>query len=312
MLHEAGGGRLLNYPAAHVFRPPRGAGVAIGAGVAAAAAVLGLISLIHGFLTPVSFAAFGSDLFGVVLLAGGALAAYWTYALYDLHYVVEDDALVIVWGLTRQTIPVEQIERIVLGKKYGEPKLDGIRWPGYCVGRGRVPRLGEAIYYSAHRTPADLVYVSTPAETYGLSLTDARGLARTIQAAQEAGGNREEMPTASHTALSLQALLLDRPALALAGAALLAFLVAFGYIFSRYPALPASLSLPYPPANGAERIGQRNELVRLALTALLWLIVGFGLAAWAHSRLRAIAYTLLAGTLFAECLYVIAALAAAH
>lgn len=312
MLREEAGGRLLNYPTAHIFRPPRGAGIAIGASISGAALILGLISLVHGFLSRVSFAAFGSEVFGAVLLVGGALVAYWTFALYNLRYVVEDDALVIVWGLTRQIVPVEQIDRIVLGKKYGEPKLSGIRWPGYCVGRGRAGRLGEAIYYSAHRTPADLVYVSTPAATYGLSLSDARGLARTIQAAQDAGGNREEIPSVAHAAISLQSLLLDRPAVLLAGAALLAFLVAAGYIYSRYPALPVSLSLPYPPTNGVQRVGQRSELIRLPLTALLWLVVGVGLAAWAHARLRAIAYTLLAGTLFAECIYAIAALAAAH
>jgi len=312
MVRESDGGRLLNYPMAHVFRPPRGAGVAIGAAIAAAALILGLVSLVHGSVSRVSFAAFGSELFGVVLVALGALLTYWTLALYNLSYVVEDDVLVIVWGLTRQLIPVEQIDRIVLGKKYGEPKLSGIRWPGCCVGRGRAARLGEVIYYSAHRTPADLVYVRTPAATYGLSLSDARGLARTIQAAQDAGGNRDEVPSVAHAALSLQSLLLDRPAILLAGAALLAFLVAAGYIYSRYQALPGSLSLPYPPTNGVQRIGRRSELLRLPFTALLWLIISVGLAAWAHSRLRAIAYTLLAGTLFAECLYAIAALAAAH
>lgn len=312
MLREADGGRLLNYPTAHVFRPPRGAGAAIGASISGFALVLGLISLIHGVLSPVSFAAFGSEVFGAVLLAAGTLIAYWAFALYNLRYVVEDDALIIVWGLTRQIVPVEQIMRIVLGKKYGEPKLSGIHWPGYCVGRGHIARIGDVIYYSAHRTPADLVYVSTPRLTYGLSLGDARGLARTIQAAQDAGGNREEIPSVAHTALSLQSLWLDRPAIWLAGAALLAFLVAAGYIYSRYQALPVSLSLPYPPTNGVQRVGQRSELMRLPLTALIWLLLGCGLAAWAHSRLRAIAYTLLAGTLFAECLYAIAALAAAH
>ena len=43
--HEAGeGGRLLNYPVAHVFRPPRGQGSAIGAAVAAVVATAAVVA----------------------------------------------------------------------------------------------------------------------------------------------------------------------------------------------------------------------------------------------------------------------------
>ena len=306
------GGTLLSYPNAHVFRPPRGIGAALGGAVAVAAVVLGLTLVVRGFLESVSFAAFGSEVLGWLLLALGAVVAYWAYALYELRYIVDDESLVIVWGFTSQVIPVDQIERIVLGRSYGEPRLTGLRWPGCNVGLGHVPRIGPVLFYSAHRTVADLVYVRTPTATFGLSLGDARGLARAIQSAQETSAPSEVATVAIHRALSLQGFLHDRAAVLLTGAAFLAFLVVAGYIYGRYQALPLQLPLPYPPANGPQRVGQRAELVRLPLTALLWLIVGVGVAFWARTRVRAICYTVLAGTLFAECLYAIGAFAAAH
>lgn len=306
------GGRVVNFPASHVFRPPPGPGLGIGAGAAAVALIVGLALLLHGLTAAVSFASFASDVVGVLLLLAGAMFAYWAYALYSLRYIVDGDALIIVWGLTRQVIPVDAIERIVLGRKYGEPELRGVSWPGCHIGRGRTPRIGSVLFYSAHRSPADIVYVATPAARYGISLSDARGLARTVQAAQETAVQTGEWPSNAPLVVPGQSLLLDPAALLMAAIALVAFLIAAGYIYARYPSLPSDLQLPYPAVAGPARTGTRSELVRLPETALLWLLLGLGLGAAAHIRLRAVSYTLLAGAAFAECLYAIAALAAAH
>lgn len=267
--------------------------------------------LVRGALRGISFAAFAGDVVAAILLCLAVLIGYWAYALYHLRYVVDED-LVVVWGATRQVIPVGQIERIVLGRKFGNPRMDGISWPGCCVGRGHVESIGEVLFYSAHRSPAELVYVSTPQATFGLSLADARGLARTVQAAQEQERGEPGRVMALHGTFPGQALLMDRRAVLLAGAALIVFLVAAGYIASRYLALPLTLPLPYPPAEGPQRVGQRSELLRLPATALVWLIAGLVIAAWSHTRLRGVSYSVLVGTLFAECLYAIAAFAAAH
>ena len=154
--------------------------------------------------------------------------------------------------------------------------------------------------------------MSTADLTLGLSLTDARGLARAIQAAQEHAPSDGVRAVAVHRILPGQALLADRRALLLVGAAVLLFLVGAGYIAGRYQSLPRTMAFPYPPANGPQRTGPRGELMRLPVTALLWLLLGLGLASWSYTKLRPVSYSVLAGTVFAECLYAVAALAAAH
>jgi hypothetical protein len=311
-IEAAGSTRLERLATAHIFRPERYEGAIAGAAVGGLASLLGVSLLVRGAFRGVTFATFGGDVLGLALLLLGAQCLYWAYAIYNLRYIVDDDSLTITWGLTQVLIPVDQIQRIVLGQKYGEPHVRGISWPGCHVGWAKVGRLGLVLFYSAHRSAADLVYVSTTDTTFGLSLTDPRGLARAIQVAQEGAYDSSGQPVASYRVFPELGILRDRDALLLVGAAVVAFLLAAGYIYARYQSLPLSLPLGYPPSAGPQRIGERGELLRLPLTALVWLVIGFALAAWARPRFRTVCYSLLAGTVFVECLYAVAALAAAH
>jgi hypothetical protein len=309
---DTGGRRLAGYSSAHVFRPDDRQGAIIAASAGAIAALLGLALLVRGIGRGISFATFGGDLLGVALLILAAQIGYWAWALLEMRYSVDDAQLVIAWGLTRIVVPVQQIQRIVLGQKYGEPHVRGLSWPGCHIGRARVPRVGEVLFYSAHRTAKDVVYISTPDTTFGLSLADPRGLARSIQLAQESAPLGAGPAVATYRTVPELGILGDSNALWLAAAAGIAFLVAAGFIFYRYQALPATLPLDYPPVNGAQRIGERGELMRLPLTALIWLLISFGIAVWAWPRLRTVCYSVLAGAVFVECLYAVAAIAAAR
>jgi len=311
-VEAAGSTPLERLATAHIFRPDRHEGAIAGASAGGIAALVGISLLVRGAFRGVTFATFGGDVLGLALVFLGVQCLYWAYAIYNLRYVVDDDSLTIAWGLTRVLIPVDQIQRIVLGQKYGEPRVRGVSWPGCHVGRARVGRLGEVLFYSAHHSAADLVYVSTADTTFGLSLGDPRGLARAVQVAQQGVRDTSGPAIASYRLVPELGILRDRNALLLAGVALLAFLLTAGYVYARFQALPLALPLDYPPSAGPQRIGERAELLRLPLTALAWLAVGYALAAWARPRLRTVCYSLLAGTIFVECLYAVAALAAAH
>lgn len=305
-------GRIARFSSAHVFRPPRRDGALLGAAAGGVAVLLALALIIRGAFRGVNFASFAGDVAAIALLIGAGLVLYWAYALYELRYTVDDESLTVVWGLTRVTIPVTAIDRIILGRRYGDPRIHGVTWPGYRVGRAEVPRLGEVLFFSAHRSPSEIVYVITPEATFGLSVGDAQGFARAVQASQENASTSFEPVTARYTVLPAVDILRDRYAMALFGAAAFAFLVAAGYIFGRFPALPAHLPLDYLPAGSSGRLGARGDLLQLPLTALIWLLIGFGAAAWAHARLRSACYALLLGTVFVECLYAVGAIAAAH
>jgi hypothetical protein len=308
----AGSGRFVRFSSAHVFRPPQRDGAIVGAAAGGVAALLGLALIALGIARGVRFATFSGDVLGVLLLAGGAILLYWSYALYELRYVVDDDSLTILWGLTRVIIPVTQIDRIILGRRYGEPRVRGISWPGSQVGRARVARLGDVLFFSAHRSSADIVYVITPESTFGLSIGDPQGFARAIQASQETSASDFVPIVARYNLPPGTGILRDPRAMALLGAATLAFLVAAGYIYGRFQALPAHLTIDYLSAGGVQHIGSRGELLLLPLTALIWLLIGAGVAAWSHARYRSASYALLLGTMFVECLYAVAAVAAAH
>src|SRR3954451_17590992 len=103
-LAEPGQARLLNFPTSRIFRPQRAMGGGIAAGAAAVSLLLGMTLVVRGLLREVSFAAFGSLVIGVLLVTLAFLAAYWAYAVFRLQYIVNDDSLVIVWGLARQAI----------------------------------------------------------------------------------------------------------------------------------------------------------------------------------------------------------------
>jgi len=305
-------GDLANFSAAHVFRPSWRDGATPPALGSVLALLLAVALIVRGLVRGVSFASFAGDVDALVLVGLACLFAYWAYAVYTLRYAVDDESLVIVWGWTQHVVPVDQVQRIVLGRRLGKPGIDGLSWRGCHVGRGRVERFGEVHFFSAHRTPADLVYLTTPNATFGISLADPRGLARTVLAAQERSAGRPARVELPYQLAPAQSLLNDSRALALAGGAFVAFLLAAGYIASRYQALPPQISFSYPPSYGPESIRDRSELLRLPLTALLWLVVGLIIAVWSHTKVRAVSYVVLLGTFFAECLYAVAALASAH
>lgn len=305
-------GPLMGYLTAHIFRPAERRGALLGGSAAGLAIALGLALLVRSAFRGVSFVAFGGEVLGVVLVAIGALFLYWSYALYELRYVVDDDTLTIVWGLTRILIPVDGIERIVRGNRRGEPRVRGVSWPGCDVGRAEVARIGTVLFFSAHHSAEDIVYVSTSDLTFGISPGDARGFARAIQLAQESARSEARSPAVTYQLLPGQAILADRRALLMAGGALIAFLLAAGYIYARYPSLPLHLPLGFPPTNGPQRVGSRSELLILPITALFWLAAGYALAILTYARLRTVCYMILAGTVAVECLYAVAAAAAAH
>jgi hypothetical protein len=305
-------GPLPGFSTAHIFRPGQRHGAIIAASAGGIAILLGLVLIARWAFGGVTLATFLSGAVGLALVVLGAQVLYWAYAAYNLRYSVDDEALLISWGLTRVRVPVQEISRIVLAQRYGEPQVRGLSWPGCHVGHGRVARIGEVLFYSAHQSSKDLVYVSTAETAFGLSPADPRGFARSIQTAQEAGVFDESGAVASYRTAPELAILGDNLALLLGGIALLGFLLAAGYVYYRYQALPVALSLDFPPLSGVERIGPRSELLQLPLTALIWLLLGYGIAIWSRPRARTVCYAILAGTAFVECLYVVAAVSAAH
>lgn len=292
-----------------MFRPRAARPAAVLAGVAGGAALVALALVARGVTGGVTFASFVSYLLAVALLTVAATAGYWSLALLLLRYEIRDGALVIFWGLTRQIVPLAAVQRLVRGRSLSRPRVTGLTLPrlNCAVGHGRVRRLGEALFFSTHETPADILYVVTEHEIYGISPLDQDGLIAAIQAALavEAGSPpRQEL--VRHPLLALPAWG-DRYALA-ATAIMAAFaLAAAAVIFARYTALTTRIVLPFPDG---DHIGAKRELLGIPATALFLMVLNSAAALALHRPLRPAAFTLLLGGIAVEALLLVAALAA--
>jgi hypothetical protein len=101
-----------------IFAPPRTRGAAIAAAFAAAGIVLGVVLLLRGYSTHVSFAAFLNYTLGAVLLVAALVLGYWAYAAATLRYELSSGALSIRWGFVEHVIPLSAVERIRSRRAY--------------------------------------------------------------------------------------------------------------------------------------------------------------------------------------------------
>ncbi len=124
-------------PRATVFR-------ALPTPAATAATVAAVVALLLAFLLVwraagdgVTFASFLSYTVAVLLMGAAVILAGWAVALARLRYEVTYGTLTIVWGLTRQVVPLLEIERVVRGRALGLPVVEGLALP-------RLPAAGAA------------------------------------------------------------------------------------------------------------------------------------------------------------------------
>src|SRR3990172_6122865 len=134
------------------YRPRRALGTGLGAAFTLWSLAMVSLLLARGLTQPVSLSALGPYLLAAVFFALACLFGYWTFGCWTLRYVLSRNGLAIRWGAIRQIVPLDQIERVVPGEQAPEPRVEGISWMGHHVGRARVPRLGEALFYSTHRS----------------------------------------------------------------------------------------------------------------------------------------------------------------
>lgn len=293
------------------FRPPRALGV--GVGLAAAAWSL-------AFAVLAGRAALGGDpnlktlLAWVVCAALALLAATfvnWAYGVFSLAYVVERDSLVIRWGFRRVVIPLDSVLRMVPGRTMDQSRIHGLNWWGCHIGHADVQRIGYTLFYSTHRAPEQLLYIHTTQESYALTILDQARFAEELQSRAALSPVEEAHPQRS-TATGLAALPFWRDGHAISAAALsaLACLALCGFVFLRYPGLPDLVQLNFPYSGGIVRIGDREELLKLAYLGIAIQVTNLVVGVAVHSRERAAGLWLLAAGSMLQVLILAAAVAA--
>jgi hypothetical protein len=211
---------------------------------------------------------------------------YRTIGVFTMEYWIDRDAITLVWGPTRQVVPIGQIERVLVGTT-ARPANRARPWHWPCPHRRRVftGELGVVNAY-ATRPLAEQVILKTPGESYGLAPADARGLVAALQTRYALGVARPLQPTLQRPPLWTWPLWRDRAALALIGAGLLGVLLMFGALCFRYPILSSDLPLHFDVAGLPDRIEPKSGLFVLPLIGLIaW---GFNLIAgvWLYRRVQ--------------------------
>lgn len=237
------------------------------------------IALIAGaFLGALSFLTF-VFVVGALLLIILALWIGWQLVGYvQSSYALDRNAFVIRWGLTREIVPMGDVQRVIAA----EDVADGLRLrrlplPGWWRGVGSHPALGKIHFYSTASIDEQVVVI-TPERNYSVSPYDAEAFLDAFKA-------RFEMrPTqvVAHSKLTPGVFewdyWRDRAAQLLLLCAIAINLCTFGLSAARYPSAPAQLPLHFDTTGIVDRFGPRTQLFVPAFIALVLLVINSGLA----------------------------------
>ena len=293
------------------FRPPRAIGTIVGSILTAWCFVVALALVVRGVTQDVSLGIISLYIVASLFSFMGLLFAYWTYSLGTLRYVLDRNALTITWGDIRQMVPMSQIERLVPGRELPNPHVAGVSWLGHHVGRSHIEGgVGDALFYSTHRSPQDLLYVVTPTQSYAISVDDEVAFAEAIQAQQRLGSLVSVPQSPDRLYLAAQPFWDDRTAQILALAAFATFFAMFAFVYQQYPGLPKSIALSFPQLNGVTRVGSKDELLKLPVTGVSLLLINLALGFVAHAWERMVGYVLLTAAIGAEGILLAAAIIA--
>jgi hypothetical protein len=293
------------------FRPPRAIGSLVGGGLAAWCFLVALALVARALTQDIALGIISLYVVASVFSFIGLLFMYWTYSLGTLRYGLDRNALTITWGDIRQMVPMSQIERLVPGRELPNPHIAGVSWLGHHIGRAQVEGgIGDTLFYSTHRSQADLLYVVTASQSYAVSVDDEVAFAEAVQAQQRLGSLVAVPQAPDRLYLAAQPFWEDRTAQMLAIGAFAAFFAMFAYVYQQYPGLPQSIALTFPQLDGVTRVGSKDELLKLPMTGVGLLLLNLALGFVAHSWERMVGYVLLLAAIGAEGILLAAAIIA--
>ncbi len=287
------------------WRPRRLIGVAT-----TSAAMVGIL-LINATLIlslidrPLSFTCF---LLGfLVFLSLGPLLflAYRTYQLLTLRYLMDRDSVTIVCGSVRQVVPLSNLSSIVDGlSDLPSPKLV---WLGCWLGRSQAKDMGPLLFY-ATEPPKKQLFLVTRSSAYALSPSNPSGFLAALESRRQMGATLALEEKITYGTLISLPFWRDRLAQLLLTLGALANAALFAYLLARYPTLPRILPLHFTAFGSIDRIGPKEQILRLPTIGLI-IFIANALLGFALHRREPLATYLLAGTgLLAQFLIAIALL----
>lgn len=300
---------LLKGQGVTIERPSRTAGTAVGAGAAGLALLLALALVLKAIDWPVSFPGFLAWTGSAVLLVLAGLFAFWAYGCYSLRYVMDRGGITVNWGLMKHFIAIDQIQKLIPGRGEQQPQVQGLSWYGYHVGRGQVEGIGDALFFSTHTSPEELVYVMTNGATYALSPRDPVRFIAEAQRFQQAG-KPSGRSGVERDFLSSHPVFADHITQLLALAAVALNVALWGFMMAVYPHLDNEITIEFPPIGDITGFQSRSEILKIPATATAMLTTNLLAGLAFEWKERAATYLLLSGAVFFQAVFWIAAVVA--
>jgi hypothetical protein len=298
---------LLDGKGLTIERPDRSTGLAVGAGLSGFALLLALVLLAQGFGFSASFAQFLAYA-GAAVMAAIALAfGFWTYACATLRYEVGAEGIAVRWGPIIHRISAGSVRGVTRGRGEQRPRIAGLGWPGYHIGRGEVEGLGRTMFLSTHRSPEDVVYLRTEGLVYALSPSDPDRFVAAVERAMKGGVTEAAAPSVERHAVLVHPIWADRVAKALLLTGVLMNAGLWAVVLAVMPSLSSEITIEFPPVGDVATLQSREEILEIPATATAFLAVNVLGALLFHVRERAATYLLLSGSIFFQAVFWVAA-----
>jgi hypothetical protein len=255
---------------------------------------LGAAYLIIVLPGPVSLRTFWLGVGILVLSFLGGIFCYWSWAFASLRYTFDRNGLTLHWGGLRQVVPMNQIVEVRQWQEGERVAERGLRWPGYHRGRGRSHVLGEVHFYATAGRDRQLL-IRLDDETYVISPRDVETFVQEVELRRNLGVTRQLQRERQLSWLLRWSIWRDARPWLLAGLAFLINLSLFGYIFYRYPTLPALIPMHYSVIGDrfeADIIGFSRDLFKLPVFGFLVLGGNFSLGVLLHREHRSLVMVL--------------------
>jgi hypothetical protein len=176
------------------------------------------------------------------------------------------------------------------------------------VGKGQVEGLGETLVYSTHLFSNNITYIVTPAMTYAISPADTKAFTSELRVRKHLGEVQTVRQHARRWRWTQWDVWRDPWVWLLIGCGLTANILLLAYVCYFYPSLPELIRLHFTPLGEVDRVGVKDELLKLpGFAAGVWALnTAFGV--WLHPRERAATYILLGGAVFVQAVLWVATL----
>jgi hypothetical protein len=216
---------------------------------------------------------------GLLLVAITAMFGYFSWAVKNMEYVLDNDKLVINWAFNHKKIPFDSItgfQRIVGTSSF---KVVGASWPGFHLGSFSNPAGKGMVNMYGTRIWGEMLLLRTKWEVIGITPENVDEFLDELN--KNVPGLKADVSEPVNSAESYSALK-DKKIWLINAVTIAVFVAAGVYLVSTIPTLPAKIPMQYNLAGEVSRLGSPKEIYTvwgIGMAIELFMLIMTGLVA---------------------------------